>query len=115
MYPFKVVLLPSFLLALMGTIDCATTLVGTMYYGAIESNPIMATVVGNVPLFIALKLAATFCIAGTYISAKRILNSTEDKNSKGFLIGSKVIEVAYAGLVVFLMAIVVNNLIVMLA
>ncbi len=116
MYTLKAAaMLPSFLLVLMGTIDCVTTVIGTLYFGATESNPVMATIVGNVPLFMTLKLAATFCIAGTYVLANKILHSTQDKTTKSFRVGRKVMKAAYGGLLVFLIAVVVNNLTILLA
>lgn len=115
MYSIRSAVLPSFILVAMGTIDCVTTVIGTLYFGATESNPVMATVVGNVPLFMALKLAATFCIAGTYVLANKILHNTTDKTAKSFRVGSKIMKGAYTGLIVFLVAVVVNNLIVLIA
>jgi hypothetical protein len=114
-YPIKSAALPSIILVLMGSIDCITTVIGTLYFGAVESNPIMATIVGNVPLFMALKLAATLCIAGTYGLANRILYSTQDKTTKGFRFGTVAMKAAYGGLVVFLAIVVVNNFMVLLA
>jgi len=115
MYTIKSAVLPSLILVAMGTIDCITTVIGTLYFGATESNPVMATVVGNLPLFMAIKLAATFCIAGTYILANKILHSTQDKTAKSFKVGRKIMKGAYAGLTVFLVAVVVNNFLVLLA
>jgi len=114
MYSIKSAALPSIILVLMGSIDCVTTVIGTLYYGAVECNPIMAAVVGNVPLFMAVKLAATLCIAGTYILANKILYSTPDKTTKGFRIGSLAMKAAFGGLVVFLSAVVINNFMVLL-
>jgi hypothetical protein len=79
MYHPKTAVLPSFLLVLMGSIDCVTTVIGTLYFGAIEMNPIMAGVVSNVPLFMVLKLTATFCIAGTYLLSAKMLNSAQTR------------------------------------
>jgi hypothetical protein len=115
MYHPKTAMLPSLLLVLMGSMDCLTTVVGTMYYGASEMNPVLAGVVSNVPLFMALKLTATFCIAGTYMLSTRILNTTRDKSTKSFRVGSAAIKVIYMGLVAFLVVVVVNNFIVLLA
>ena len=115
MYSNKSAVLPSFLLVAMGTIDCITTVIGTFYFGATESNPVMATVVGNVPLFMALKLAATLCIAGTYVLANKILHSTQDKTTKSFQVGSKIMKGTYTGLILFLVVVVVNNCLVLLA
>jgi hypothetical protein len=115
MYNAKTAMLPSLLLVLMGSIDCVTTVIGTMYYGASEMNPVLAGVVSNIPLFMALKLSATFCIAGTYVLSTKVLNSAQDKTTKGFRVGSAAIRVIYLGLVAFLALVVVNNFIVLLA
>jgi hypothetical protein len=115
MYNPKTAMLPSLLLVLMGSIDCVTTVIGTMYYGASEMNPVLAGVVSNVPLFMALKLTATFCIAGTYVLSTKVLNSAQDKTTKSFRVGSAAIRVIYLGLVAFLALVVVNNFIVLLA
>ncbi len=105
---------PSFILVLMGSIDCATTVIGLLYFGAAELNPFLAGLVSNIPAFIALKLTATLCIGGTCILAYRILGSA-DKSSRGFRIGNVAVRAAYAGLVVFLAVVVVNNVTVLLA
>lgn len=102
-------------MVLMGTIDCVTTAVGILYYGAVELNPVMATVVSNVPLFMALKLSATFCMGGTCVLANKILNSASDKTTKSFRYGSIGIKIAYLGLVAFMIVVVVNNFTVLLA
>ncbi len=115
MYPLKTGVFPSFILVLMGSIDCLTTVIGVLYFGAAELNPFLAGLVSNVPVFLAVKLSATFCIGGTYILARRILNSASDKTSRGFRCGSIVVKTAYAGLVVFLSIVVINNLTVLLA
>lgn len=115
MYHPRAVIWPGFLLVLMGSIDCATTIVGILYFGASEMNPILAGVVSNIPLFMALKLTATFFVAGTYILSTKILNSAQDKTTKGHRVGSTAVRVIYMGLVAFLTLVVVNNVIVLLA
>ena len=115
MYSIKSVVLPSFILIIMGTIDCITTVIGTLYFGATESNPIMASIVGNVPFFLTLKLAATFSIAGTYFLANKILHSTKDKNTRDFRVGNKIMKGVYAGLSMFLVLVVINNCLVLLS
>jgi hypothetical protein len=99
----------------MGSIDCITTVIGVLYFGAVELNPVLAGIVNNIPLFMVLKLSATFCIGGTYILAKKILNSVSDKSAKSFRYSNILMNTAYAGLVVFLVAVVVNNFTVLLA
>lgn len=115
MYHPRTAVFPGLLLVLMGSIDCATTVVGTLYFGASEMNPILAGVVSNVPLFMALKLTATACIAGTYVMSTKVLNSAQDKTTRGFRVGSTAVKVIYLGLVAFLTVVVVNNFIVLLA
>lgn len=114
MYPLKTGMLSSFILVLMGTIDCITTVVGILYFGAMELNPVLAGIVTNIPVFVALKLSATLCIGFTYILAIRILN-TADKTTRGFRVSNILVKAAYAGLVVFLAIVVVNNLTVLLS
>lgn len=115
MYHPRTAMFPGLLLVLMGSIDCATTVVGTLYFGASEMNPVLAGVVSNIPLFMALKLTATFCIAGTYVLSTKVLNSAQDKTTRGFRVGSAAVRVIYLGLVAFLTLVVVNNFIVLLA
>ena len=61
----------------MGSIDCLTTVIGVLYFGAAEMNPLMADIVStNIFAFLALKISATFLIGFTYILAKRSLNKS---------------------------------------
>jgi hypothetical protein len=115
MYAAKIELLPSFVLVLMGSMDCLTTVIGVIYFGAAELNPILSGVVhSSIVAFMVLKLTATLCIAGTYILAKKMLNKTADKTTKSFRFSNGFVKSAYTGLVVFFLMIVANNLAVML-
>jgi hypothetical protein len=116
MYAARIELLPSFVLVLMGSMDCLTTVIGVIYFGAAELNPILSGVVhSSIVAFMVLKLTATLCIAGTYILAKKMLNKTADKTTKSFRFSNVFVKSAYTGLVVFLLMLVANNLAVMLA
>ena len=116
MYATKTELLPSFVLVLMGTMDCLTTVIGVIYFGAAELNPVLSGVVhSSIVAFMVLKLTATLCIAGTYVLAKKMLNKTADKTTKSFRFSKVFVKSAYAGLVVFLLMVVANNLVVMMA
>jgi hypothetical protein len=116
MYAIKTGVLPTFIFVLIGTMDCFTTVIGVIYFGAAEVNPILSGVVhSSIVAFIVLKLTATLCIAGTYILAKNMLNKTADKTAKSFRFSNIFVKSAYAGLVVFLLIVVANNLVVMLA
>lgn len=99
----------------MGSIDCATTVIGILYYGATELNPVLAGVVNNIPLFMVLKLTATICVGGTYLLGHRILHTTEDKTTKSFKIGNVTMKLVYMGLIAFLTIVVINNFTVLMA
>ena len=116
MYAIKTELLPSFVLVLMGAMDCLTTVVGVIYFGAVELNPILSGAVqSSIVAFMVLKLTATLCIAGTYILAKKMLNKTADKTTNSFRFSNIFVKSSYTGLVVFLLMVVANNLVVMVA
>jgi hypothetical protein len=105
----------SLLLIIMGFIDCLTTVIGILYSGASELNPLMAGIVNiNFGAFLIVKLASTMFIAGSYILANKILNMTKNKNSKSFKYSSKLLKVGYSGTIVFLFMVVANNLLVLL-
>jgi hypothetical protein len=106
---------PSFIIILMGSLDCITTVVGVMFFGASELNPFLVGIVStNILAFLALKIAATFFIGFSYILAKKTLNKTMDKTTKSFRFSSVLLKGAYAGLIVFLAVVVVNNLLILI-
>ena len=108
--------IPSLFLILMGSIDCLTTVIGVLYSGAKELNPFMAGIVStNIGAFLAVKITATLFIAFTYILANRTLIKTPNKSSKSFKYSSKFLKVAYAGIMVFMVIVVANNLLILLA
>ena len=112
----KTEVIPSFLLILMGSIDCLTTVIGVLYSGANELNPFMAGIVStNIGAFLVVKIAATLLIAFTYILANRTLIKTQNKSSKSFKYSYKLLKVAYAGIMVFMVIVVANNLLILLA
>ena len=116
MYALNAEVFPSFLIVLMGSIDAITTVIGVLYFGAAELNPFMTGIVDtSIIAFLALKIAATFLIGFTYIVAKRTLNKTLNKESRAFRYSNRLMKVAYAGLMVFLIIVVINNLTILLA
>jgi hypothetical protein len=105
---------PSFLLIFMGSIDCLTTVVGVVYFGAVELNPFLAGIVStNIQAFVAIKITATIFIGLTYIQANRILKAMNRK-SKTFLYSHKLVKIVYAGVILFLIIIVTNNLLILI-
>jgi len=116
MYSLKSEVFPSFFIVLLGSIDCLTTVIGVMYFGAAELNPLMTGIVStSIVAFSVLKISATFLIGFTYILAKRTLNKTLNKESKSFKYSNRLMKGAYAGLMVFLIVVVINNLAILLA
>ena len=100
----------------MGTIDAITTVIGVLYFGAAEINPFMVGIVNsNITAFLVIKISATLLIGFTYILAKKTLNNTLNKETYTFRSSSKLIEIAYAGLMLCLIITVINNLTVLLA
>ena len=115
-YMLKTETFPSFLIIFMGSIDCLTTVIGVLYFGAAELNPFMAGIVStNIGAFLVVKLAATILIAFTYILANKTLMKTQNKSTKFFKYSCKFLKVAYAGILAFLVIVVANNLIILLA
>ena len=108
--------IPSLLLILMGAIDCLTTTIGVVYSGAKELNPLMAGIVStNIGAFLVVKIAATMLIAFTYILAKRTLIKAPYKDTRSFKYSSRVLKIGYAGILAFMIVVVANNLIILLA
>jgi uncharacterized membrane protein len=100
----------------MGSIDCLTTVIGVLYFGAAEMNPFLTGIVSSsIVAFLVLKISATFLIGFTYILAKRTLNKAQNKENKSFKYSNRLMKAAYAGLLVFLVTVVVNNLTILLA
>jgi hypothetical protein len=115
-YALKPDIFPSFVLILMGSIDCLTTVIGVLYFGAAELNPLMTGIVStNIIAFLVLKISATVLIGFTYVLAKRTLDKTLNKESKSFKYSNRFMKAAYAGLMVFLFMVIVNNLTVLFA
>jgi 4-amino-4-deoxy-L-arabinose transferase-like glycosyltransferase len=116
MYMLKSEVFPSFILIIMGSIDCLTTVIGVLYFGAIELNPFLAGIVStNILAFLAIKVSATLFIGFTYIQANKTLNKTMNKNTKSFKYSHGLVKIAYACLLAFLIVVVVNNLSILLS
>ena len=112
----KVQMVPSFLLVAMGLIDCLTTVVGISFSRASELNPVMAGVVStNIGAFIAIKIATSIAIALTYLIAHKMLMTYPNKTSRGFKLSSAVLKIGYGGIIAFFCAVVINNLVILLA
>jgi hypothetical protein len=102
---------PTYLLVLMGSLDCFTTAIGILYFGAVELNPFLSGVVSsNLPAFVALKLTTTAFVCLIFLQAEKILAKTQDQKDRAFVWTQNLLKFAYVGLIVFMMAVVANNL-----
>jgi hypothetical protein len=91
--------------------DCLTTVIGTLYLGTVELNPLVSGLVStNLPAFIIIKLTITAVAGLTFILAENTLMKTLDMNTKEFKISYNTLRIAFIGLMVFLVIVVVNNI-----
>ncbi|MCL2476908.1 DUF5658 family protein [Candidatus Bathycorpusculum sp.] len=105
----------SLFLIFMGSMDCATTVVGTHYFGTQELNPIMADLVhSNLPAFVVVKLTVTVAVGVIFVLAEKTLMNSKNKTDRSFKIARNTLRVAYIGVMVFLTIVVTNNIIVLL-
>jgi hypothetical protein len=99
----------------MGAMDCLTTVVGTMYFGTMELNPIIANLVNtNILAFVVVKLAVTVFVGFTFVFAEKTLMGSGEKGTRSFKIAQVTLRVAYVGVVLFLVVVVTNNIVVLL-
>jgi hypothetical protein len=102
---------PSLSLILMGSMDWLTTIIGIVYFGAVEGNPFLADIVStSLPVFTAIKLSTTIIIGLLFYKAERTLLRTSDKNTRSFRYARIVLRVAYVAAMVLLLFAVLNNL-----
>ena len=105
---------PTLLLALMGSMDCLTTVIGVLYFGAIESNPLIAGVASySLPAFVVLKMTATVFSCLIFIQAEKILMQSKDKSSSSISRTQTLLKVARGAVVAFLFVVVANNVLVL--
>ncbi|HKZ87862.1 MAG TPA: DUF5658 family protein [Candidatus Bathyarchaeia archaeon] len=111
---FRTNAFPSLVLITMGLMDCVTTVVGILYYGAVELNPILTGVVNaNLTAFIALKLTSTVFVALIFRQAGKILMQNNRNNNRSFAWNHNILRIAYAGAALFMLVVVVNNVLVL--
>jgi hypothetical protein len=104
---------PSLILVLMGYMDWLTTMIGIVYFGAVEVNPFFADIVRtNLVAFTAIKLTTTIFVGLLYYVGNRMLMRLKDKKNKSFLCARLVLRVGYVVITAVLLSAIVNNLIV---
>lgn len=95
--------------------DCLTTVVGTLFFGTQELNPVLAGLVNtNLLAFVGLKLAVTVAVGLIFVLAQKTLMKTPDHNSASFKFATTTLKVAYFGILLFLAIVVANNILVLL-
>jgi hypothetical protein len=98
---------------LMGSMDWLTTIIGIVYFGAVEGNPFLAEIARtSLPAFTAIKLSTTIIVGLLFYKAEKTLLRTPDKNSRSFRCTRIILRGAYIAATVFLLIAVLNNLIV---
>ena len=104
---------PSLSLILMGSMDWLTTIIGIVYFGAVEGNPFLSDITGTSLLaFTAIKLSTTIVVGLLFYKAEKTLLRTQDKGTRSFRYARIVLRGAYIIATTLLLAAVVNNLLV---
>jgi hypothetical protein len=104
---------PSLALVLVGSMDWLTTVIGIVYFGAVEGNPFLADITRtSLPAFTAIKLSTTIVIGLLFYNAEKILLKSSDKSTLSFRCARIVLRVAYIAAIALLLAAVLNNLLV---
>jgi predicted secreted protein len=97
----------------MGSMDWLTTIIGIVYFGAVEGNPFLAEITRtSLPAFTAIKLSTTIIVGLLFYKAEKTLLRTQDKNSRSFRCTRIMLRGTYIAATVFLLIAVLNNLIV---
>ena len=105
----------SLTLVLMGSMDWLTTVIGIVYFGAVEGNPFLAGIARtSLPAFTALKLSTTIIIGLLFYNAEKILPRSPDRNAWSYRCARIVLRIGYIVAMALLLAAVVNNLLVVI-
>jgi hypothetical protein len=106
----------SSLLVLMGSLDWLTTVVGIVYFGAAESNPLMSGLaMSNLPAFTIIKLGVAFFVGFLFYLANKFLNRTANQQSRNTNLVRLILNSAYVGSMVFMCFAVLNNVCIVVA
>ena len=95
----------------MGSLDWVTTMIGILYFGAVEGNPFLAGLAStNLPAFTAIKLGTAVFVGFLFYQADKTLYRTENKSSKNFMLTRYLLKGAYLASAIFLLFAVLNNI-----
>jgi Domain of unknown function (DUF5658) len=101
------------LLILMGSLDCLTTVVGSLYFGARELNPLIVGLVNsNLPAFVVIKLVVTVCMGAIFGLRRKKPLAHANSNGLAFKIAYNMLRASYVFIVLFLVFVVANKIVV---
>jgi hypothetical protein len=105
----------SIIVVLLGAMDCLTTVIGQVYCGTSELNPLIAELVStNLPLFVIIKLSVSVGVGVMLVWAEKSLQKSKDTDVKSYKVAKKTLTAAYACIIIFLCIVVLNNALVIL-
>ena len=100
------------LLILMGSMDWLTTVIGIVYFGAVEGNPFFSEIARtNLPAYTAIKLSTAVFVGFLFYQAEKSLSRAQDQSSRGFTWTRYLLRGAYVGSAIFLFIAVLNNIV----
>ena len=112
---FTIKYVSSMFLILLGSMDCLTTVVGTLYFGTLELNPLIAWLVNtNLPAFVAIKLAVTVSAGLLFVLAEKALLSSSYKDYRAFKTARRTLRICGVFIILLLVFVVINNIIVII-
>ncbi len=95
--------------------DCLTTVIGVLYFGTVELNPIIAGLIKtNITAFVVVKLSVTLLVGVLFLAAQKTLLQAPNKDTKSYHIADAMLRGAFVGITVFLLIVVINNILVIL-
>jgi Domain of unknown function (DUF5658) len=97
----------------VGYLDWLTTIIGIVYFGAVEVNPLFANLTRtNLAVFTAIKLDATIFMGVSCYLGEKMLQRLRDKYSKSYVLSRTILRGGYLVTITVLLVTVLNNLIV---
>jgi hypothetical protein len=101
----------SLALVLVGSMDWLTTVIGIVYFGAVEGNPFLANITQtSLPAFTAIKLSTTLIVGLLFYNADKMLQRYSDHYTRSFRCARTVLRIAYIIVLALLIVAVLNNL-----
>jgi hypothetical protein len=97
------------LLVFCGLLDCVTTVVGIVWFGATEGNPLFTAITQtNLVAFSGIKLAAAVFVGVLFYKA----GSVGKIEGSSFQAGNRFLQLAYSLSLLTMFAVVTNNVLV---